>query len=96
MFSLLDVPLPSQIAGKNLASIFGIFFCWEHVGNAFCVPCSAPVVAGVAICVGCIPVQQVGCVFHHPWHDGMLACETCVGVVVVVVGGGGGGAVFKL
>ena len=36
--------------------------------------------------------------FHHPWHDGMLACETCVGVVVVVGGGGGGGggAVFKL
>ena len=83
MFSFVEVFLPSQIAGKNLASIFGICFavgnmyresCFTKFTNwclAFLVPAS--VVAGVAICMYCIPVQQVGCVFHHPWHDGMFA-----------------------
>ena len=60
MFSFVEVSLPRQIAGKNC---FTKFTNWCLM---FLVPAS--VVAGVAICMHCIPVQQVGSI------HGMMGC----------------------
>ena len=42
----------------------------------------SPEEACVAIWVYGIPVEQVSCVSHHPYYDGMFACKSDVVVVL--------------
>ena len=85
------VSLPSQIAGMNRGSSFGRSLC---VGSWYCTvsPNSQSgdwcflfhlrkKLHGVAVCVYCVPVEQVHTVSYQPWHDWMLAGKSDVVVL---------------